>query len=337
MITVVSFFGEPSEIFDHLNQKAREYAAELGIKYQWSPQIPYDQRNVIEQLREADAGIIDIEPYGEDIFKEIHDHTRLLVRFGVGYDKVDLKAASRYGIAIARTTGANTLGVAEMALSLILAARRKLKINQKCVDTGKWTKNVANETIQSTVGILGFGSIGPALADLLKGFNCRIIAYDPFPRRQLMREKGVELVPLKELFKTADVISLHLPYNQQTHHLVNIQLLSSMKPTAVIVNTARGNIIDEQALYEVLAAKKIAGAALDVFAQEPLPLDSPLLKLDNIILTPHVSSQTVESLWRIYAMSIDITADFFSGKDSPHILNPDYKINGEKRAHLLSD
>ena len=330
MNKLVSFFGESSAIFNNLNSKACDYAAERDIEYQWAPQAPYNQQNVIDLLREADAGIIDTEPYGENVFKEINKHTRLLVRFGVGYDQVDLEAASRYGIAVARTTGANTLGVAEMALSLILAARRKLKVNQKCVDTGNWARNVAHETIQSTVGILGFGSIGSTLADLLKGFDCRIVAYDPFPKEELMRQKGAALVGLEELFEISDVISLHLPYNTETHHLVNRQMLSRMKPSAVIVNTARGNIIDEQALYEVLSAGKIAGAALDVFAREPLPLDSPFLKLDNIILTPHVSSQTVESLWRIYAMAIDITADFFNGKDSPHILNPDYKKHAQR-------
>ncbi|MBN2232422.1 MAG: C-terminal binding protein, partial [Deltaproteobacteria bacterium] len=109
------------------------------------------------------------------------------------------------------------------------------------------------------------------------------------------------------------------------HHLIGDTLLGLMKPTAVIVNTARGNIIDEKALYDALAAGRIGGAGLDVYAQEPLPTDSPLLKLDNVVLTPHVSSQTMESLWRIYEMAIDIAADFFTGKGSPHILNPDYK------------
>jgi D-3-phosphoglycerate dehydrogenase / 2-oxoglutarate reductase len=330
MKKIVSFFGDKSDIFEELNKRASDYALSLGLEYKWAPQLPFDQQNVIDQLKAADAGIIDVEAYGEDIFKEINENTSLLVRFGVGYDKVDLEAASRYGIAVARTTGANTLGVAEMALTLILAARRKLKINQKCTDAGSWAKNVANETIQSTVGIVGFGAIGIALAELLKGFNCRIISYDPFPKKELMQQKGVELVGLEELFQTADVISLHLPYTKETHNLVNEELLSKMKSTAVIVNTSRGNIIDEQALYEVLAADKIGGAALDVFAKEPLPVDSPLLKLDNIILTPHVSSQTVESLWRIYKMAIDIAADFFSGKGSPHILNPDYKSNALK-------
>jgi D-3-phosphoglycerate dehydrogenase / 2-oxoglutarate reductase len=325
MKEIVSFLGDGSDIYISLNQQAAQYAREKGFNYTWLPQIPFNQRDVIEALKKSDCGIIDIEPYGEEIFTEVKQRTRLLVRFGVGYDKVDLKAASRSGIAIARTTGANTLAVAEMALTLILATRRKLKMNLKCVDTGNWAKNVASETIQSTVGILGFGAIGRALAGLMKGFNSNIIAYDPRPDQEALKNLGVKLVTQEELFKTADVISIHAPISKETHHMVDAKLLSLMKPSAVIINTARGKIIDEQALYEVLAAGKIAGAGLDVFEEEPLPLDSPLLRLDNVTLTPHVSSQTEESLWRIYQMAIDIAADFFNGRDSPHILNPDYK------------
>jgi len=324
MKKIVSFFGDKSEIFIELNERAKNYAKELGFEYKWAPQLPFNEKDVIEELKNADAGIIDIEPYNERIFKEIYARTKILVRFGVGYDKVDLNSATEYGIAIARTTAANTTAVAEMALLLILATKRQLNINQECIRTGKWIKNVSHEIINGTVGILGFGNIGRKLAQLLKGFDCRIVAYDPYPNEEIMKELGVEKVSLEELFKISDAISIHVPYSQATHNMVNESLLSLMKPTAVIVNTARGNIIDENALYKVLLEKKIAGAGLDVFAVEPLPLDSPLLKLDNIILTPHVSSQTVESLWNIYKMAIDICADFFAGKNSPHILNPDY-------------
>ncbi len=325
MKRIVSFFGDRSEVFEELNKKAGEYAAQLGYEYLWAPQLPYDQNHVVTLLNEADVGIIDVEPYDDTIFSHLTGRTRLLVRFGVGYDKVDLAAASRLGLAIARTTGANTLGVAEMAVTLILAARRKLKLNQKCVNAGVWEKNVAHETIGSTVGIVGFGAIGQTVAELLKGFHCRFIAFDPYPNIERMQQLDVELVSLEELFATADAITLHIPYSKQTHHLVNQKLLSMMKKTAVIVNTSRGHIIDEGDLYNVLASGDIGGAALDVFATEPLPLDSSLLGLDNIILTPHVSSQTVESLWCIYKMAIDIAADYFAGEDSPHILNPEYK------------
>lgn len=325
MKNIVSFFGDSSDIFVELNKKAADYAAALGMKYTWAMQTPFDRDNVLKALKDSDAGIIDVEPFNEEIFREMGERCKLLVRFGVGYDKVDLAAATKHHIAVARTTGANTPGVAEMALTLILACQRKLKRNQKCIETGKWEKNVARATIGSTIGIVGFGAIGQALADLLKGFGCRIIAYDPFPNTELMRQKGIELVVLDELFKTSDAISIHVPYAESTHHLVGARLLSLMKPTAVIVNTSRGNIIDEEALYDALANDRIGGAALDVFSKEPLPTDSRLIKLDNIILTPHVSSQTVESLWNIYRMAIDIAAEFFADIDSPHILNPEYK------------
>jgi D-3-phosphoglycerate dehydrogenase len=325
MKRIVSFFGDTSDVFVELNKKAKEYTAGLGYEYIWEAQLPFDQKKVIRALNEADVGIIDVEPYNDKIFSQLNGRTKLLVRFGVGYDQVDLEAASRHGLAIARTTGANTLGVAEMAVTLMLAARRKLKISQKCVESGVWEKNVARETIGCTVGIVGFGAIGRTVAELLKGFGCRLVAYDPFPNAEIMKKKNVELVGLEELFRISDVITLHVPYSKETHHLVDLKMLSLMKDTAVVVNTSRGNIVDEEALYTVLKTGKIGGAALDVYAREPLPADSPLVDLDNIILTPHVSSQTVESLWNIYKMAVDIADDFLNGKDSPHILNPDYK------------
>lgn len=325
MRKIVSFFGTKNEIFIDLNKRAAAYASQKGFDYEWVPQQPYDKKDVIAHLKRSDAGIIDIEPYGEEIFSQIKDSTRLLVRFGVGYDKVDLAAASRNGIAVARTTGANTLGVAEMAFTLMLALRRQLNENQVCVKSNNWDeRTVCNETIGGTIGIMGFGAIGQAFAKLAKGLGCRLVAYDPFSNKETAQKAGVELVGLDELFQTADAITVHVPYSKETHHLVNAELLAKMKPTAVLVNTARGNIVDEDALYDALAAHKIRGAALDVYAQEPLPLTSPLLKLDNIILTPHVSSQTIESLWRIYSMAIDIASDFFEGKKVKHILNPDY-------------
>lgn len=325
MKKIVSFFGEQTPIFERLNRDAEVYAATRGLQYKWSLQNPFNRENVIAELKNSDAGIIDIEPYGEEIFKQIGTSCRILTRFGVGYDQVDLKAASRHGIAIARTVGANTNGVAEMAVMLMLSALRQLKKNMGYVAAGDWKKDVVHEIGTSTVGIMGYGAIGQRVSELLKGFGCRMVAYDPFPNRKAAEEKGVKFVSIEEFFQSSDVITIHIPYMKETHHLVDARLLGLMKPSAVLVNTARGNIVDEDALYRVLSKGKIAGAGFDVFASEPLPLSSPLLKLDNMILTPHVSSQTQESLWRIYKMAVDITADFFEGKEPHGILNPDYK------------
>lgn len=325
MKKIVSFFGDRNAIFEKLNRRAEEYAAGLGFAYEWAPQLPFSQEDVVRRLQDSDIGIIDIEPYGEDIFKEICQRTSLLVRFGVGYDKVDLEAATRYGIAIARTTGANAMAVAEIALTMILMARRNILRFRTCMETGVWKKRISNETSGGTLGILGFGYVGQLLTKLAQGIGCTVIAYDPYPNLQAAEELHVKLVGIDELFQQSDAISVHVPYCPDTHHMVNAERLSMMKSNAVIVNTSRGGIVDEEALYQALASGQIAGAGLDVFAQEPLPTDSPLLKLDNIVLTPHIASQTEESLWNIYKTAIDIAADFCQGKDSPHILNPEYK------------
>lgn len=324
MRKIVSFFGEDTDVFRMLNKKAKEYALCQGYEYKFVIQKPFDKNSVIEELRQADAGIIDIEEYGEEIFSQIKDTCKILTRFGVGYDKVDLEAASKNGIAIARTPGANTIGVAEMSLMLILASHRQLKQNMELVQQGNWEKNVINEVYGSTVGILGFGNIGQALAKMLKGLECKIVAYDPYASAETFTKQGVSSVSIDELFAISDSISVHMPITEDTRNLIDATMLSKMKPNAVIVNTARGHIINEKDLYTALKNKVIAGAALDVFGTEPLPITSPLLELDNIILTPHVSSQTEESLWKIYKMAIDVTIEFFEKGHSEYILNKNY-------------
>lgn len=327
MKKIVSFFGEKTPLFQELNDKTKAYAQKKGIEFVWHPQVPYDIEQVISELNDADAGLIDVEPYGENVFAHLNDRCRLLIRFGVGFDKVDLKAASKYGICCARTTGANKTGVAEMALMQMLAARRQVMLNRKTVESGVWAKNIGHELIGGTVGILGFGSIGKCLAKLLQGFNCEILVYDVYQDNEAAAQLGARFAGLDEIFSACDAISVHLPYCQDTHMLIGTSYLDRMKKDAVIVCTARGNIVDEDALYEALVAGKIGGAGLDVYSQEPLPADSRLIGLDNIILTPHVSSQTYESLWYTYKKAVDIMADFFAGKalDKSDLLNPDYK------------
>lgn len=326
MKKIVSFFGERSTVFQDLNERARIYAKEKHIDFVWRPQTPYNVDSVISELNHADAGLIDVEPYGEAIFSKLNQRCKLLIRFGVGFDKVDLNAASKYGICCTRTTGANKTGVAEMALMQILAARRQVMLNRKTVNSGVWVKNIGRELIGGKVGILGFGNIGICLATILQGFGCEILAYDKHPSVAEAQRLGVRFAELAEIFSTCDAISVHLPYCPETHHLIGKKYLSMMKKDAVIVCTARGNIIDEDALYEALVHNQIGGAGLDVYAVEPLPADSKLIRLDNIILTPHVSSQTYESLWYTYKKAIDIMADFFDGKtlDPSDLLNPDY-------------
>lgn len=332
MVKFVSFFGERSQLFEELNQKTREYARSKGIDYIWVPQTPYDVDEVVEQLNNADAGMIDVEPYDERIFSRMNDRCKLLVRFGVGFDKVNLPDASAHGLAVARTTGANKTGVAEMALMMMLAAERQVMLNRKTVASGVWEKNIGHELIGKKVGILGFGNIGMALAKLLQGFDCEVLAYDTYRNEAAASDLNVRFADLNEILTTCDAISVHLPYNKDTDHLIDADVFNKMKPDSILVCTARGKIVDEDALYEALVSHKIGGAGLDVYAVEPLPTDSKLIGLDNIVLTPHVSSQTYESIWATYKKGVDIVADFFAGKelDRSDLLNPDYAQNARK-------
>lgn len=322
MPTIVSLFGDRATPFPELNARATEYAATRGLTYEWAPQQPYDREDVISRLSRADAGIIDVEHYGDEVFARLGSRPRVLVRFGAGYDNVDLDAARRHGIVIARTPGANATGVAEMALALMLTARRRFTENVRAVRDGTWSRHVSHETVGATVGIVGFGAVGRVLARLLRGFECRVLVYDPYAGDADIRAAQVERAGLDELVAAADAISLHVPYGTDTHHLIDKRRLALMKPTAVLVNTSRGGVVDEDALHAALVAGTIGGAGLDVFSTEPLPPDHPLIGLPNVVLTPHASSQTEQSLWRIYRMAIDVAADILSGQGSPHVLNP---------------
>ncbi|MBQ9346905.1 MAG: phosphoglycerate dehydrogenase, partial [Oscillibacter sp.] len=240
---------------------------------------------------------------------------------------VNLPDASASGIAVARTTGANAEAVAEMAMAMIMAAKRQLLPNRSVTNSGVWgAKMVGGEMRGKKLGLVGFGMIARLLAKLFSGFEVEVLAYDPFLDAESMKKAGARKVELKELFQEADAISIHIPYTDEAYHLVNADLLGLMKKNAVIICTARGNIVDEDALYEAIRDRKILGAGLDVYAQEPLPATSPLLKLGNAVLTPHVAAQTEDALWAMYKKAIDIAADFFEGKDlGRDLLNPDYK------------
>ena len=327
MKKLVSLYGAHSPLYDQMNERAKTYAAGRGLDYVWVPQTPFSPDSAVEALRGADAGIIDVDRYDGAIFSQIKDSVKLLVRYGVGFEAVNLPDASANGIAIARTTGANAEAVAEMAMAMILGAKRQLMRNRYVANSGVWgAKDVGGEMKGKKLGLLGFGMISRLLAGLFSGFQVEVLAYDPFLSKESMAAAGARKVDLDELFRESDAISIHIPYTEESYHLVNAERLAMMKETAVLVCAARGNIVDEDALYEALKARRILGAGLDVFAREPLPADSPLTRLDNVILTPHVAAQTEEALWAMYQKAVDIAADFLDGRDiGRDLLNPEYK------------
>ena len=314
MRRLVSVFYRDSEESDWLNEEAKKYAATKGIEYEWVKIHPFDKEKIIEALASGDAGLIDCEPYDKSIFSRINERNKLLIRYGVGYDAVNLADATECGVKIARTQGANAVGVAEMALTMILTLKRDL-INAN-VNSDTWRPNcIGHEVTASTVGILGFGAVGKTLAKLLTGFGCRVLAYDTYHDDKAAAELG------ETIFRESDAISVHLALSDATRGIICKKWLSLMKPSAVIINTARGGLVNDADLFEALKNGTIAGAGLDVFTTEPLPADSVYHTLKNVVLTSHIASSTMESFWNIYKCAIDIAANIFEGKDDPRLLN----------------
>lgn len=228
-------------------------------------------------------------------------HLRLVARAGTGVDTIDVPAATRLGVAVMNAPGANTVSAAEHALGLLLALVRHIPWAAEAMRRGEWDRKrfEGTELRGKTMGIIGLGRIGGHVAQLARAFGMTVIAHDPFLSAERATELQVKVLPLEQLLATADVVTLHVALTEATHHLINAERLRSMKPTALLVNTARGELVDEAALAEAVREKRIAGAALDVFAVEPLAADSPLRRLDRVILTPHLAASTAEAQERV--------------------------------------
>jgi D-3-phosphoglycerate dehydrogenase len=249
---------------------------------------------------------------------------KLIVKHGVGVDNIDLDVATRLGIAVANMPSTNTDSVADFTVMLILALVRKLYRAVCSTKSGGWEAFIGNEIRSIVVGLVGTGKIGKEVAKRLYSFGAQIIAYDLVEDSVFREHYNIRYVALEELLRNADIISLHLPLTPQTRHIISYKELSLMKRTAYIVNTARGELIDETALYQVLKSNLIAGAALDVYAKEP-PYGSPLLLLDNVIATPHIAAYTVEAMERMDTKCADTIVSFFAGKVPESLLNPSFR------------
>lgn len=241
-----------------------------------------------------------------------------IVRYGLGLDNIDLKAAQRKGVRVAYVPDYATGEVADHTAALILTALRKILSLDRSVRAGSWDPVGVAKPIQSfatsTAGFIGFGRIGREVHARLKPFGFSSIVADPFADAGTLNSLGAKAVDLDTLFSTADVITLHAPLNEETRHVVNAKRLALMKSTAVIVNTARGALIDAAALEDALAAGKIAGAALDVFEQEPLPATSRLRSFPNVVLTPHAAWYSAQATERVQGLAADEVDRALSGK-----------------------
>jgi phosphoglycerate dehydrogenase-like enzyme len=248
-------------------------------------------------------------------------------RFGVGYDNVDVAACTRVDVLAFITAGAVDRSVAEATLTWMLALTHHVRAKDALVRTGRWNDRVhfmGGELRERTLGIVGLGGIGRALLDLLRGFGMNPpIAFDPYATPESAAQVGAKLVPLDELLASADFVSVHCPLTEQTQNLIGARELGRMKPTAYLLNTARGGIVDEDALYEALKAKRIAGAGIDCFEGEPLTAPHRFGELDNVLLAPHSIAWTEEMFRDIGRAACQGMLDLSRGQRPRGVLTPE--------------
>lgn len=240
---------------------------------------------------------------------------KVIARYGVGVNNVDLEAARQRQIAVTITPAANAKAVAELAVTFMLNLLRPVLEAGQQTRRGEWPRFKGASLEGRTVGIYGLGAIGKEVARRLAGFDCELLAFDIQQDNNFAARFDVEYVAGEELLARSDVLTLHVPGNAETVGLVDAAFLQRMKPGAYLVNTARGDLIDEAALVEALASGQLSGAALDVFTQEPPSADSPLLKLDNVILTPHMGSHTDSAVNRMGRMALEECLRVLAGEE----------------------
>jgi len=288
-IVAMPFRHQASLVCDEAREMLREAGFEL-VCNQKGARLPREEQKAM--IENAFAVIAGTESYDADMLS-VCKNLKVIIRFGVGTDNFDLAALREMGVQVGVITNHNA--VAEFALTLILAALKNLPRYDTAVREGKWTRFPMRELSGKTVGIVGFGRIGRRLAELLSGFGVELLAYDPYMNAEAAAERKVTPVTLDELLERADVVSLHLPATKETHHMINAESIAKMKDGAYIVNTARGALVDEAALYDALASGKLSGAGQDVYESEPVTEGNPLFTLSNNVLAPHVSASTFET------------------------------------------
>ena len=262
----------------HVNETGKSYTKEEFISY----------------AKDVDGIIIGVDLADKEMLDQC-PNLKAIAKYGVGVDNIDMEYAQKKGIKVSRTIGSNSLSVAEHAMGLIFTLAKNTYSAVQDVKNGNWNKVYGFELQGKTIGIIGFGNIGKNLARLAQGMNMKVMAYDAMPIDTEYAEKNhIMIAEYEQLLKESDVISVHMPLTAETKDMIDKKAFAIMKSNAIVINAARGGIINEADLYEALMNKRIAGAGFDVFTQEP-PKDSPLLKLNNFILTPHTASKTKEA------------------------------------------
>ncbi|MDH5667359.1 MAG: phosphoglycerate dehydrogenase [Nitrospira sp.] len=299
-------------VSDSLSKQGVELLEKAGFTVVVKSKMPKDE--LYQEIKDADGLIV---RSGTKVTADLiaaAEKLKVVGRAGSGLDNVDTPAATRRGIVVMNTPGGNTVTTAEHTMAMIFSACRKVPQATASVKQGKWEKSkfMGIELYNKTLGIVGIGQIGGYLAKLAQGASMNVIAYDPYLAPDRAEKMGVTLMDLPELFKRADIISVHTPLTAETKSLINAQVIDTMKPGVVLINCARGGIINEADLCEALKTNRVAAAAFDVFEEEPVKPDHPLLALDNFICSPHIGAQTTEAQENVAVGIAEQIVDYFA-------------------------
>jgi glyoxylate reductase len=311
----------------YLHEPGLGMAREVAEVTYWPEDSPMPREELLAAVETAD-GILSHPASRFD--RELLDRAprlKVISNIAVGYDNVDVAACTERGIAVCNTPGVLTDATADLTLALMLAVSRRVAEADRFTRSGAWrywtpTLLLGQDLSESTVGIVGMGRIGEEVARRVKAFRSRILYHNRHRRPEVEAELGATYVSLPELLEQSDFVSLHVPANAETQNLIGAGELARMKPTAYLINAARGAVVDQAALVAALRAGQIAGAGLDVFAPEPVPVGDPLLALDNVVLMPHVGAATIRTRQRMAELAAHNLLAVLAGEPPPACVNP---------------
>ncbi len=304
-----------------------EQCRNLGLRFEHSQLKEAPPAELIRHAGDADIVLVNMARFSREVIAGLA-RAKVIIRHGIGYDNVDVQAATDHGIVLANESTASSEDVAEHAVLLMLSAFKKRNIQDRIlrdwIDTGVWSSKRIFPLYRlqgKTVGVVGCGNIGSRVIKKLKGFDVEILACDPYLSARRWADLGVPHTALDELLGKSDLVTIHVPVNDETRHMFNLERFGRMKKSAVIVNTARGPIINTPDLVEALKRGLIAGAGIDVYEKEPPPADFELLGMDNVVLSPHIAWYSEEGGWDIRVMIMDDVKAFLQGKLPRHVVN----------------
>ncbi|MBW2061018.1 MAG: D-glycerate dehydrogenase [Deltaproteobacteria bacterium] len=309
-------------------QEALDMIARTAEMVVWSEELPPPYDVILQKARDADGLLTLLTDRIDSVVMKAAPRLKVISNLAVGYDNIDIVEATRRGIVVGNTPEVLTETTADLTFALLMALARRVVEADNYTRKRRWQtwgpQTLLGQDIHSaTLGIAGLGRIGAGVARRAKGFNMKVLYYDPIRQSEREeRELGVEYVPeLETLLSAADFITLHLPLLPSTRHLIGAAEFAAMKPTAVFINTSRGPIVDQRALYEALKSRQIFAAGLDVTEVEPIPPDDPLLTLDNVVITPHIGSASFETRRRMAFMAAENLLAGLRGEVPPNCVN----------------